>query len=311
MVATIEYYQLLAVFLADLPMHTRFLIGIFYCSFACLFLLSLGCGTSSYRNRMEARLEELREIEANQPPVTPNMLYEYIMENQLQGEKRFNLRIPRVFSLNGEVFHEQTTSRKTSEKYAPARLWPLGVKVPGYYWTYEAIIPDGATKPISGTPAETSMPANQQGWSYSFCFGAQALTEAEASEVMFEYRDELNAVLEKTPNAKPAQIDMENVASVREVVIPNLGNEEETVSWKVIHQEGDLFFTSYKGTQEDGLVRKPGVLEIYTTYHKDHLVILASTWVQGMESATLMKDFLPVVAASVQIVEDNSAAPTE
>jgi hypothetical protein len=53
------------------------------------------------------------------------------------------------------------------------------------------------------------------------------------------------------------------------------------------------------------------VLEIYSTYHKEHLVVLAGKWIKGMEGATLMPDFLPAVASSVKLTEDGASALPE
>jgi len=268
---------------------------------ALVSVLCLGCGTAAYHERMEGHLQSLIELQASQPAVNLSMFYQAMQESQLPGDKRVNLRIPQCFTKNDFVFHEQVSDSRTSKSYLPPRLWPLGVEIPGYYWTYEASISEEATKPIP--LAELNNPrGNETRWSYSFSFGALQASPDIASEAMLSYLQELNLALANTTGANPSQIDLEKPELIKEVEIQN--QQKEQIRWKVLHLEADMFFTSFQGREEKSWEKKLGVVEIYSTYHKQHLVILAGNWIKGMEASTLMQDYLPVIASTVTLNDD-------
>lgn len=271
-----------------------------------LLLILAGCGTSAYHSRMEAQLKKLKEIAASQPKVTMAMFYQYITQDRLPGEQRVNLRVPRCFTNNNPAFHEQTIDPRTGTTYLKPRMWPLGVEIPGYCWTYESTIPEGATEPLPITDSYVP-PGDEVRWTYSFAFGALQVPPEVASEVMQTYLQELNAALADTTGANPPQIDLSRPESISEVEIEN--QQKEKIRWKVMHLEADMFFNSYQNRADKSWEKKPGVVEIYSTYHKQNLVILAGTWIKGMEASTLMPDFLPAIASTVTINDEGLDAP--
>jgi hypothetical protein len=268
-------------------------------------VLLCGCGTAAYHERMEAQLKTLKELQAARPKIDLSMLYPALPEANLPGEHRVTLRIPRCFTKNSPVYNEQTLNPRSGKTYLAPQIWPLGVEIPGYYWTYEATIPEGATEPEKITGAYTPR-GDEIRWSYYFAFGALQVSPEEASEAIQAYLQEVNVALAETTEANPAQIDGKpELLQIVEIE----DQQKEKVHWKFLHLEADMFFASYQGSEEKSWEKKPGVVEIYFVYHKQHLVVLTGKWIKGMEASTLMPDYLPMVASTVKIDDAGLAPP--
>jgi hypothetical protein len=257
-------------------------------AWALPLLILCGCGTAAYHERMEGHLKKLKEIAASQPAVNLSMFYQYIPEDRLPGEQRVNLRVPRFFTIHYPAFNEQSIDQRTGQKYLAPKLWPLGVEIPGYCWSYETTVEEGATEPLK--LSDTYVPHGSEiRWTYSFAFGALQVSPEEASEVMQSYLQQLNAELANTTAANPPQIDLQRPELIKEVEI-----EDQQ---------------KYRSRIEQSWEKKLGVVEIYSTYHKQNLVILTGTWIKGMEPATLMPELLPVIASTVKINDEGLTPP--
>ncbi len=240
--------------------------------FPVVVLGSAGCGTGAYEARMsetKARLESAPKFR-----VSPKQLYGYIPAGQPMPGEAVNLRIPQVFS---QAYEEGTSDPQTGQPLTPERLFPAGVKPPGYFRTYEAY------------------GKGEQGleWPYYFYLAAQ-----RAAQPLDQVAGELRAALaEKLPATPETWEDVE---------LHSLEGTPHT--WKKLRVEGEMTFERVNPDRVQEPAQAPGVLELYLTERDGYQVLLGWRAPAELEESTLVGDWVRMSAGTVQVEGGEPAA---
>jgi hypothetical protein len=164
------------------------------------------------------------------------------------------------------------------------------VELPGYAWTYEGNLSE------AGEDATANPQAKR--WAFSFYLAAAHIPSKYVDQEIDAYLSEL------TDKLTEAGVTLAEPLTFGTLPTEEINDSEgENIEWRKIHVEGDFFFDSFVGFNEDSWEKKPGVIELYIAYSRQHLVILGAKWVKGMEDVTLLPYYLPLVAGTVKIDE--------
>lgn len=228
-------------------------------------LCCVGCGTGAYEERMAATYQKLNSAPTFR--VKLSEMYGYMPEGDALAGGKVNLRLPMVFE---KVFNESTKG-ENGIPIEPQKLFPAGVKLPGYNRTYEALAKDDA----------------QAEWPYYLYVAAQAAPEGSVDQHAAEL---LAALKEKAPTTPDA---WENV----ELPTP----EGAVLKWKKLRIVDEFMTDHFDPQGNQGYAKFPGVIELYLLEQDGCQVILGWRAVAATEEPTLVADRVKLAAGTLQI----------
>lgn len=206
--------------------------------------------------------------------VTYDDLMDYFRSGDALADDRVNLRIPAIFT--GIPINEYSMTPEATMP-SPERLYPAGVKLPGYNRTCEADLQDS-----EGNKATVSM-----------YLAAKPAPEGTIDEEADRLREELSERV--TGKIDP----WEDV----EIETPDGG----ILQWQRLRVEGSFEFDLYQSDGQGGRQKHAGVIELFYYEGQGFHVIIGYKCVAELEEESKLAELVPLSAGTLKFTDAPAA----
>jgi len=251
-----------------------------------------GCGTGTYRSRMDQTLRKLRDPRNRRPSITLDAFFDYLPG---MSDGAVTVRIPSVFS---SPFNAQSNEPGTNSPIDKRKLWPAGVEIPGFFATYLAQVELVEQHPKGGR-IRKEMP-------YALYLAARPAEGVSELDAARELEQKIVAAINGPGNEKPEETTSTIGTAEVEMV------SGEYVEWTTLEIEGQLFFDwTERRTRATTVERLPGKIRLWFLNRDGYQVIVGTKSVPKTDLITHLDEMLELTASTLQIRSAAGADSTD